>query len=66
MYRRLHGAASCRMVDSLAEIGVSGASCHIGVSNLNPVLLPPLQDSRSYESGQNAGGGLRGVVESSR
>ena len=34
------------MVDSVAEIGVS---------NLIPVLVPPLQDSRSYESGQNAG-----------
>ena len=44
------------MVDSVAEIGTSGPSCHIGVSNSTPVLLPPLQDSASYGSGQNAGG----------
>ena len=55
MYRRLVGAASCGMVDSVAEIGVSGASCYIVVSNSIPVLLPLLLDSRSYGSGQNAG-----------
>ena len=49
--------ASCRVGDSVAEIGVNGASCHIGASNLIPQLLRPLQDSRRYESGQDAGGG---------
>ena len=56
VYRKTHWAAVCGSGDSVAAIGVSRASCHIGVSNSIPVLLPPLQDSASYGSGQNAGG----------
>ena len=55
VYRRLVRTASCGMVNSVAEIGVSGVSCHIVVSNLIPGFLPLLQDSGSYGSGQNAG-----------
>ena len=55
VYRRSHRAASCSSGDSVAEIGLSRASCYIGVSNSIPVLLPPLLDNRSYGSGQNAG-----------
>ena len=49
-------AASCRWGDSIAEIGVNRAVCYIAASNSIPVLLPLLLDSRSYGSGQNAGG----------
>ncbi len=55
VYRRSHGTASCSSGGSVAEIGVYGVVCYIGVSNSIPVLLPPLQDSASYGSGQNAG-----------
>ena len=50
VYRRPHGAASCSSGGSVAEIVVDGASCHIGVSNSIPVLVPPLLDSRSFGS----------------
>ena len=55
VYRRSHGTASCSSGGSVAEVGVYGVVCYIGVSNSIPVLLPPLQDSASYRSGQNAG-----------
>ena len=48
VYRRLSRAASCRLDESVAEIGVNEASCYIGASNLIPVFLPPLQGSRSF------------------
>ena len=48
MYRRLSRAASCRLDESVSEIGVNEASCYIGASNLIPVFLPPLQGSRSF------------------
>ena len=48
VYRRSRGAASCTLGDSVAEIGVNGASCYIGASNPIPVLVPLLQDSRSF------------------
>ena len=35
---------------SVAEIGVNIAGCHTTANNPIPVLLPPLQDSLSYES----------------
>ena len=52
VYRRTRGAASCRLGDSVAEIGVNGAVCHIGASNLIPVLLPRSWGSGSYEVGK--------------
>ena len=55
---RMRGAASCRLGDSVADIGVNGAACHIGATNPILVLLPRLQDGRSYQSGQNAGRGV--------
>ena len=54
MYRRLVRAASCGMVDSVAEIGLSGASCYIVVSNSIPVLVPPLQDNLSFGNCRSA------------
>ena len=54
VYRRMHGAASCGLGDSVAEIGVNGASCYIGASNSIPVLLPPLQDNRSFGTCRSA------------
>ena len=60
VYRRMHGAASCRMSDSVAEIGVDGALCHIGVSNSIPGFLPRSWGSVSYEVGKVEHGGLRG------
>ena len=39
---------------------MNGAACHIGASIAIPGLVPSLQDSLSYESGQNAGGRLDG------
>ena len=54
VYRRLVRAASCGMVDSVAEIGVSGVSCHIVVSNSIPGFLPPLLDNRSYGNCRSA------------
>ena len=48
VYRRSRGAASCGSGDSVAGIGVNGAVCHIGASNPIPVLVPPLQGSRSF------------------
>ena len=56
VYRRSHRAASCSSGDSVAELGLSRASCYIGVSNSIPVLLPPLLDNRSFGCGQDAGG----------
>ena len=35
--------------------GVNEVVCHIGVSNPIPGFLPPIPDSASYKSGQNAG-----------
>ncbi len=52
VYRRTRGAASCRLGASVAEIGVNGAVCHIGASNLIPVLLPRSWGSGSYEVGK--------------
>ena len=54
VYRRSHRAASCSSGDSVAEIGLSRASCYIGVSNSIPVLLPPLQDRLSFGSCKSA------------
>ena len=54
VYRRSHGAAGCRSGDSLAEIGVNGAACYIGASNLIPGFLPPLLDNRSYGNCRSA------------
>ena len=48
MYRRLSGPASCRSGDFVADIGMIAAVCHIGASNPIPVLVPPLQGSRSF------------------
>ena len=54
MYRRSLGAASCGVVGSVAEIGVNGASCYVGASNLIPALVPPLPDSRSFGNCRSA------------
>ena len=48
------------MVDSVAEIGVSGVSYHIVVSNSIPGFLPLSRGSVSYEVGKVEHGGLRG------
>ena len=52
VYRRMHGAASCRMSDSVAEIGVDGALCHIGVSNSIPGFLPRSWGQCQLRSGE--------------
>ena len=54
MYRRSLGAASCGVVGSVAEIGVNGASCYVGASNLIPALVPPLPDSRNFGNCRSA------------
>ncbi len=60
MYRGSIGTTSCGESDFVAETGVNGTTCHIGASISIPGLVPPLQDSRSYESGQSAGGRFDG------
>ena len=60
VYRRSHGEASCSSGGSVAEIGVSGVSCHIVVSNSIPGFLPRSWGSCSYEMGKVEHGGLRG------
>ena len=59
VYRKARGAVNCGSVDPVAEIGVNEPFCHMAVSNVIPGFLPRLSDSRSYESGQNAGGRVR-------
>ena len=56
MYRRSLETASCRESEFVAENEAVGVAYHIRASNLFPGILPPLQDKRSYESGQNIGG----------
>ena len=46
--------ASCGVVGSVAEIGVNGASCYVGASNLIPALVPPLPDSRNFGNCRSA------------
>ena len=64
MYRGIHAAASCAPVGAVAEIGVNGAVCHIGASNLVPGFLPRTWGSLSYGMGQVEHGGLRGRCSS--
>ena len=63
----MRGAASCRAGDSIAEIGVNGAACHIGASNPIPCSFHSYRTAsatrvdkvpvgESGGSGQNAGG----------
>ena len=48
VYRRMSGAASCRVGDSVAEIELNEAVCHIAASNLIPGFLPRSWGSRSF------------------
>ena len=59
VYRRSIGTASGTQDEFVAEIKADGVACHIGASMSMPGLLPRRLDSRSYESGQNAGEGCR-------
>ena len=56
VYRRSIGTTSCIQDEVVAEIKADGVICHIRASMSIPGLLPRRPDSRSYESGQNAGG----------
>ena len=52
VYRETHGMASCRSVESVAEIGADGAARNIAASNMIPGLLPPLTVKWTPSSGQ--------------